>query len=197
MVAIATTFMNDSSNARLIFFVEAALHQSLRNFEGHACAAKLLVWILASGLIGIDYRVRFRHAVGSGQVMVGDDEIDAEAMRGFRGSEGADAHVDADDQANASGGGALDDIVAHIVAFANAVWDVEIGCAAAEFDRRFQNDDGHGAVDIVVAVNQDGIFAFDGGVDAIDGAAKSGHVLGQMQVSESGSEKLRRGLDVS
>ena len=33
--------------------------------------------------------------------MVGNDQVDAQALRGFGGREGADAHVDADDQSNA------------------------------------------------------------------------------------------------
>ena len=196
MVAMATTFMNDKQQARLIFFGEAALHQSLRDFEGDSRAAELLVGIFASGLIGIDDRVRFGNAIRSGQVMVGDDEIDAEAMRGFRGGEGANAHIDADDEANAGGGGALDHVVAHIVAFANAVRDVEVGSASAEFDGRFQNDDGHGAVDVVIAVDQDGIFAFDGCIEAIDGAAQAGHVLGRVQMIKRRSEKARGGVGI-
>ncbi len=71
------------------------------------------------------------------------------------------------------GGRALDHIVAHVVAFANAVRHVEVGRAAAEFNRSLQNDDGHGAVDVVVAVDQNGLFAFDGGVDAVDGGAQA------------------------
>ena len=133
--------------------------------------------------------MRLGDAVGSGQVMVGNDEIDAQALRGFGGSEGADAHVDADDEANAGGGGALDHIVAHVVAFANAMRDVEVGGAAAEFDGGFQNDDGHGAVDVVVAVDENGIFAFDGGVDAIDGGAQTGHLLGCVKMGDRGARK--------
>src|ERR1700688_1308568 len=96
-------------------------------------------------------------------MMVGYDQVDSEALRGFRGSEGADAHVDADDEANARRGAALDDIVAHVVAFTNAMRYVEVGGASAEFDRRLQNDDRHGAVDVVVSVNEDRLFALIGG----------------------------------
>ena len=45
---------------------------------------------------------------------------------------------------------------------------MEIAFAAAEFNRRLQNDDGHGAVDVVIAIDQDGLLALDCGVDAID-----------------------------
>src|SRR5580700_3203129 len=107
--------------------------------------------------------------------MVGDDQVDAETLRSFRGSEGADAHVHADDQANARGGSALDYIVAHIVALANAVRHVKVGGASAEFNRSLQDDDGHGAVHVVVAVDEDGLLAFDGGGDAIDSCWQTHH----------------------
>ena len=54
-------------------------------------------------------------------MMVRDDQIHAQALRGFSGREGTNAHVHADDQANARSGGALDHIIAQIVAFADAM----------------------------------------------------------------------------
>lgn len=110
--------------------------------------------------------------------MIGDDQVDAQTLRGFRRGEGADAHVDADDEANAGGCGAFDDIVAQVVAFANAVGHVKIGSASAEFDGSLQNDDGHGSIYVVVAVDEDGLFAFDGGVEAVDGGAQAEHFFG-------------------
>ena len=173
---------------------EAALHQALREFEGHARAAELLVGILASRLVGIDYGQCLGHAVGTGEVMISDDEIHAQAVRRFRRREGADAHIDADDQANAGRSRAFDHIVAQIIAFPNAVRDVEIGRAAAEFDRRLQNDHGHGAVDVVVAVNQNLLFAFDSRVDAVDGGAKAGHEFRRVQMGQRRREKPRGGF---
>ena len=189
MVAIATTFMNDSRSLLCSVGVEAALHQSLRELEGHARAAELLVGIFATVLIRIHNRERFGHAIGTGQVMIGHDQIDAQTLRGFRGREGANAHVDADDQANARRRGTLDHVVAHVVAFTNAMRDVEVGRASAELDRGFQNDDGHGAVHVVVAVDEDGFFAFDGGVDAIDRCAEAGHTIWSVKMGERRGEK--------
>ena len=87
------------------------------------------------------------------------------------------------------GGGALDHIVAHVVAFANAVRHVEVGRASAEFNRRLQDDDRHGAVHVVVAVNENGLFAFDGGVDAIDGRAQARHPFRSVKMRERRREK--------
>ena len=88
--------------------------------------------------------------------------------------------------------GALDHIVAHVVAFANAMWHVEVGRAAAELNRSLQNDDRHGAVHVVVAVDEHGLFAFDGGVDAVDGGAQTGHALRGVEVRERRREKDAR-----
>ncbi len=100
------------------------------------------------------------------------------------GGEGADAHIDADDETDTGGGGALDHIIAHVVAFANAVRNVEIGSASAEFNGRLQDDDGHRSVDVVVSIDKHWFFALDGGIDAVDGGAKAGHLFGRVQMIE-------------
>ncbi len=76
------------------------------------------------------------------------------------------------------GGGALDHVVAHVVAFANAMRHMEVGRATAKFDRSFQNDHGHGSVDVIIAIDQDRLFALDGRIEAIDGASEAGHLFG-------------------
>ena len=62
------------------------------------------------------------------------------------------------------------------------MWDVEVGCASAELNRGLQDDDGHGAVHVIVAVDENGFFAFDGGVDAIDRCAEASHPVGSVQM---------------
>ena len=57
--------------------------------------------------------------------MIGDDEVEAEALGFGRGSEGADAGVDGDDQAHTFGGGVSEAGLAQAVAFAEAMGDVE------------------------------------------------------------------------
>ncbi len=63
--------------------------------------------------------------------MVGDNEVHAEVVCGLSSREGANACVHADDQPNASGGGALDYVAAKIVAFLNSVRNVKVRGAAA------------------------------------------------------------------
>ncbi len=62
---------------------------------------------------------------GFGQVVVGDDEVEAERFSGFGGSEGADAGIDADDETDAFARRDFEDLALHSVAFAEAMRDVE------------------------------------------------------------------------
>ena len=55
-----------------------------------------------------------------GQVVVGDDEVEAESLGFYGGGKGADAGVDGDDEANAGGGGFGEAGVLDAVAFAQA-----------------------------------------------------------------------------
>src|SRR5947209_14582211 len=102
--------------------------------------------------------------------MIGNDQVHAEPPGGVGRTEGADAHIHADDQTNARCSRALDHVIAHVIAITDAVWDMKISGASAEFYRSLQNDDGSCAVHVVVAVNQDGFVALDGGLDALDGS---------------------------
>src|ERR1700722_18124767 len=110
------------------------------------------------------------NTVDSGQVMVSNDQIDAGAARSFSGGEGADAGVHADNQPHAVGRSALDHLVAHAIAFADAVWDMEVSRSAAKLDGRLENHDRRGAVDVVVAVNQNFLFALQSCFQAIQGS---------------------------
>src|SRR5258708_3317749 len=110
--------------------------------------------------------------------MIGDDEIDPKPLRSLRRGKGADAHVDADNEADARGGGALDYIGAQIVALADAVRNVKVSGASAEFNCSFQNNDCHRSIDVIVAVDEHRLFAFDGGLQSVDRGAHASHLLG-------------------
>ena len=87
--------------------------------------------------------------------MIGNDQIDSHASRGFSGGKGTDAGIHADDQARATGSGLLDYVVFHAVAIADAMRYMEAGGAAAQLDRGLQDDDGNGSIHVVVAVDHD------------------------------------------
>jgi hypothetical protein len=64
-------------------------------------------------------------------VVVGDDEVHAQALRGVGGGEGTNAGVNADDEMNARRGGTFDHVAAKIVAFFYSMGNVEVGGTAA------------------------------------------------------------------
>ena len=100
--------------------------------------------------------------------MIGDNQIYPETMCSLRRSESAYTRIHTDNQMNARARGALDDITPQVVTFLDAMGHVEVGRAPAQLDRRFQDDDGGGAVDVVVAVDEDGFAGADGLLDARD-----------------------------
>ena len=126
IVAIATIFRNDgssrsrplsTSSACAILNATPAPHSDLQGYS-QPC------WF------GIHHGESLGHALRLRQMMIGDDEIDAATRRSFRGGEGANPGVHADDEPDAAIGRLLDHLVAHAVAFANAVRHVILDFAA-------------------------------------------------------------------
>ena len=100
-------------------------------------------------------------------MMVGDDEVEAEPARGFSFSKGAHAGVDGDDQRARLRRGPPQ--ARSIACRSRRAGDAEHGsatCAAEHFNGGFEQDDGNGAVDVVVAVEEDGLARGDGALDA-------------------------------
>ena len=93
-------------------------------------------------------------SLGLQQMMVGDDQVQAEAARGFSLGKGAHAGIDGDDQADALGMRRFQHARLQAVALAQAVRNVEAGNAAEHLDGCFEQDDGGGAVHIIIAVEQ-------------------------------------------
>ena len=114
--------------------------------------------------------------------MIGHDEIYAHPVRGFGGGKGANAGIHADDQTYVSGGGLLNDVALHAVSVFDAVGHVKISRAAADLNRGLQDYDSQGAIHIVVAVNQDGFFARDGGPQALDRLIHPQHEIRRVQM---------------
>ena len=174
---------------RSIAFRNSALDQGLRQLESHARAAQFLARVPATLLIRIDHRQRRRNPLRTGKVMVGDDQVHAQPPGGFGGSESPDAHVHADDEPDTCRGRLLDDVVAHVVAVADAVRNMEFRRAAAQFNGGLEDYDCGGAIDIVVAVDQDRLFVLDGGFDPVNGRLHAGHEVRRVQMSKFGSQE--------
>src|SRR5450432_2440289 len=146
---------------------ESLFHKSLREFERNPRPAKRFTWILTARLIGIDHGKRMRETVLPREVMVSDDEIYPSKTCTFCCSKRARSRIHADHEANTGGRGALDHISAQVVAFADTMRHVKVGRASAKFNRRFQNHDRRGAVHVVVAIDQNPLFALDGSVKTL------------------------------
>jgi hypothetical protein len=110
---------------------EAALHESLRQFECNARTTKRFARIFATWLIWIQHSQRGRRAVLAREMVIGDNEVHAEAIRSLGGGEGTNAGVHADDEMNACGGGAFDYVSTKIVAFFDSMGNVKVGRTAA------------------------------------------------------------------
>jgi hypothetical protein len=100
-----------------------------------------------------------------GEVVVGDDEVEAEGLGFGGGGEGADAGVDEMTRRMPAAAASARTDVLHAVALADAVGDV-VGDLRGLFlggdalDGGLEEDGGGGAVDVVVAVDEDGFGAW-------------------------------------
>ena len=140
----------------------------LDQLEGHTGAAQVLFRVRAIRAIGIEHGERGRE-VGLGQVMVGDDDVDAEFVGAAHHFGGADAGIHADNQLHPLFGGGLHHFAPHAVAVLQAVRHVIRGGAAGEFEGLGEEHHAGGAVDVVVAVDQDALALADGARDALNG----------------------------
>src|SRR5216684_7701511 len=135
----------------------------------------MLTGIIATVLVWIHHSQRPRNAAHPWQVMVGDDQVNSGAARSFGRAERADASVHADDQPHAVSRGALDHLVAHAIAFADAMRDMKVSRSAAKLDRRLEDDDRRRAVHVIVAVNQNFFSALYRGLQPIKSGFHPAH----------------------
>src|SRR5579872_4971524 len=122
----------------------------MRQLKGHTGAAERLAGILAAGLVGIEHHQGLRHTAFMGQVVVGDDQVHAHAAGSLGCVEGANAGIHTDNKTDALGGGALNHVIFHAIAFADAVRHVEVGFAATQADGGDKDDNSGGAIHVVV-----------------------------------------------
>ena len=96
------------------------LQQSLRQLERDTDAAKIFFRIGAARLIRIEDGQR-RRQLGFRQMMVGDDDVDAQLSRPPHHFSGPNARVHADDERHTFRAGALDNFRAHAVALLETI----------------------------------------------------------------------------
>jgi len=129
MVPIAATLRNDGSRRWRPDFSSRAL----RKLKRHPRTAQIFRRIRTTALIRFENRERVRYALGSGQMMVRNDEVEAEAASGFGGGEGTNAVSTLYDELHSGSRGLLDDVILHAVTVTNAMRDMEISRTAEEF----------------------------------------------------------------
>ncbi len=182
-----------------------AFEESLCELEGDGCAAEGFFRVGAAGLVGIEDGECVGDGVaGFGQVMVGDDEVEAKAACGVGFSKGAHAGVDGDDKADAGEGFFFEDGGLEAVALFEAVGNVEVNDGAVgaggHLNGGFEQDYRSGAIDVVVAIEEDGFVLGDGVFEACDGAAHAEHEKWVVEVVDGGIEELEggfRGVDAA
>ncbi len=162
--------------------------ERLNQLKGHPGAAQILLRIGTVRAVGIEHGERGREA-GFGQVMVGDDDIDAELVGAAHHFGGADSGIHADNQLHSLHGGGLHDFRPHTVTVLQTVRDVIRGDAAGEFKGLGEQHDAGGAVHVVVAVDEDRFALADGAGDAFDGRRHVAHGQGIVQFFEGRMEK--------
>ena len=122
-------------------------------------------------------------------MVVGDDEVEAELGGGVGCGEGADAGVNADDEADTFAGGVLEYFALHAVAFAEAMRDMEADGSAEALDGGSEEDDGGSSVHVVVTIYKDQLTGGDGIADAADGDVHAEHEEGIVELVEAGREE--------
>ncbi len=108
-------------------------------------------------------------------MVIRNDEVEAKTARGFRFSESAHAGVDGDDDADAFGVGRFEDARLHAIAVTESMRDVKADVTAEHFDGCLEKNDSDSAVNIVVAIEEDGLMRGDGAFESIDGGGHAEH----------------------
>ena len=163
----------------------APLQQRLRQLHRNGRAAEKFFRISAGGLVGIENGQRVGHGIaGLQQMMVGDDQVQAQAARGFGLGKGSHAGVHRNDQPDALGVSRFKHARLQAVALAQPVRHMEAGHAAEHLDGRLEQHDGGGAVHVVVAVEQHRLARGDGPLQPGDGRVHAQHQQGIVEVSD-------------
>ena len=175
-------------------FVEldaVALGKGLHELEAHAAAREVGAGVVVVGA----FRVEHGHGGGHGlvgDVVVADDEVDAQRAGIGDLVDGLDAAVEHDDESDAHLGGVVHPLARDAVSLVVAVGDVEVHVrvelAQETVDQRY----GRAAVDVVVAVDHDAFLAPHGLVEAVDGGVHVVHQERVGQFGELGAEETAR-----
>ena len=122
MVAMAAIFRKLGRVFSRVRAGSRRFEHGLRQLQRDGRAAQRFFRVRAAGLVGIENGQRVRNRIaGFRQVMVGDDQVEAQPARGLRFGKGAHAGVDGDHQAHALGVRRFEHARLQAVALAQAV----------------------------------------------------------------------------
>ncbi len=103
-------------------------------------------------------------------MVIGDDEVESQAARGFGLGHSAHSRVDGNDEARAASICSFENRRLQAVSLAQTMRNMEIDRAAQHLDGGLEQDDGGGAVHVVIAVEQHRLAPRDCLFDAGDGS---------------------------
>ena len=162
--------------------------QGLGQLERHATTAELLEGIGATGLFGVEDGVGFGHD-RPGQVVVADDDIDAQGFGFGHAFDGPNATIEGDDDAATGFGSRLHAGLRQAIALGIAIRDVgqDVKSVVGE---EFM-DEGHrcGTVDIIIPIRHDALALALGLDETIYGLFHPKQVVRVMEVVQIWREK--------
>jgi hypothetical protein len=143
----------------------------LNQLEGNSHPTEVLIGIIAVGAV----RVEHGQSVGKialGKVMVRDNAVHTQHRGSFNHLEGLDTRVDADNELDTFLRRLLDHRRLHPVPILKTPWNVIARVAPEHVERFAQDDHCSGAVNIIIAVDQDALPGLYGYHYPTDGGFK-------------------------
>jgi len=161
----------------------AALQDCLGQFHRNRRAAEGFLRIWAAELVWIEYSQGIGHCIaGFRQMVVGHDEIETQSAGRLGLGKGPHAGIDRDDQANAFRKSRFKHARLQPVTLLEPVRHVKADRAAEHLDGGLQQDNGSGAVHVVIAVKQNSLMVCDGAFQPLDSHCQSQHEEGIVKV---------------
>src|SRR6185369_1290237 len=164
------TYRHNLHKSRDLRIASVFAKERVDEFESNADARQVLVRILTSNLVRVQYGEGRRRAFFFvGQVMIGDDYVETIVARPVKRLVCANAAIDADDEFVTIGDGFFECGLLNSVTFGEAMRDVKACVCAEEFQCAQEHGGAGRAVNVVVTVDQNGLTRFDCAFETRDG----------------------------
>ena len=186
----------DTDGHKVEFLVDAtfgqvhAVRKGLKQLERHPATGQFLERIRAIAALGVQDREGFREGVFR-QMVVAHDDVDAAFGCVVQGFEILGSAVERDHQGEAVFRSKSNALHADAVPFFVAMRDVGFHLSSNAFEVAGDHGNGGGPVDIVIAVNEDAFFVFDGLVEAHHGLLHVFHEQGVVHRREGRIEEAQ------